>query len=389
MDDKAKKISMVAKTFWGLEDILAEELKAMGARILKVQKRTVIFEGDKELMYRANLCCRVALRILKPLQEFKVYEEEDLYNEIKEIPWEDYMDKDGTLAVDSVIRSSPFNHSRYVALKTKDAIVDRFRENTGVRPSVSVEQPDLRISLYIHQNRCMVYLDSSGESLHRRGYRKDKDKAPLNEVTAAGLVILSGWDAQSPFVDPMCGSGTIAIEAALIAMNIAPGKYRNYFGFQRWTDFDAKLWQKVLNEALENEKKDLDFKIIASDVSSKVIGIAKKNIGRTGLEDIIHLESSDMGDLQPPEGPGVAIMNPPYGERMGQEDEVELLYQDMGDTFKQKYPGYKTWIISSNKDALKKVGLRANRKFRLFNGSLECNFYGYSIYKGSKENKKN
>ncbi len=383
--ETASDFKMLAKTLSGLEKVLATELQTCGAQKIDVRKRAVSFSGNVETMYRLNLCLRTALRILKPIAKFRVRNERQLYDKTSDINWTKYMGVDDTLAVDSVVRSDYFKHSKFAALKVKDAMVDRFRKEFGRRPSVDVVRPTLRLNVHIFDDICTLSLDSSGDSLHKRGYRLEKSEAPLNEILAAGLVQLSEWDATIPFVDPMCGSGTIAIEAALLACNIAPGLGRSYFGFMTWPDFDKKLWQKIVDEA---RAKIVEPKapIIASDMSKGVVRIAHANIKRAKLSRHIELSQSRFEDLLPPAGPGIIIINPPYGERMQQHDLVDL-YGKIGDQLKQGCHGYEAWILSSNKEGLKHIGLRPSRKLTLFNGPLECKYHRFSIYQGSVKSK--
>lgn len=374
---------MVAKTFKGLEDVLADELNQLGALNVTKVFRAVEFEGNKELMYRANFHLRTALRILKPIAEFDAKNEDELYQEIQKINWEEYFGVKNTFAVDSVVHSRLFSHSKYVALKVKDAIVDQFRDKHGKRPYVEVDDPDLRISIHISEHKCSVLLDSSGESLHKRGYRIKTNKAPLNEVLAAGMILLSGWDKQSDFIDPMCGSGTLLIEAAMIAYNIPPGIYRNKFGFETWLDFDADLFEEIYEE--EQEEKEFEGRIMGSDVSEIAIRIAKENIDNASLSKKISVLVKAIENYKPKDDrKGVVVTNPPYGERI-KKNEINSFYKVLGDRFKQVYQGYDIWLLSSNFDAIKNIGLHPSKKMTLFNGALECKFLEYSIYKGSKK----
>lgn len=377
---------MVAKTFRGLEDVLAEELNNLGALNVTTVNRAVEFEGDKALMYKANFHLRTALRILKPIKEFKAKNENELYKEIQKIDWDEYFGIKNTFAVDSTIHSNHFSHSKYVALKVKDAIVDQFRDKYGKRPYVETEEPDVRLNIHIAEDQCSLLLDSSGDSLHKRGYRIRTNKAPLNEVLAAGMILLSGWDKKSDFIDPMCGSGTLVIEAAMIAHGIPPGIYRQSFGFETWLDFDADL----LEEIYEEEQPDTGFegKIYGSDVSEIAIRITRENIENASLKKKIDLSVMPIENYKPSQdSQGVVVTNPPYGERL-KKNEINTFYKVLGDRFKQTYQGYNVWIISSNFDAIKNIGLHPSQKITLFNGALECKFLEYSIYKGSKKAKK-
>lgn len=373
----------IAKTFAGLEGVLAEELLDLGASKTKIINRGVQFEGNKELMYKANYSSRTALRILKPIATFKALNEDQLYNEILKIDWGEYLDVNRTFAIEGITSYSNITHSKYLALKTKDAIADRFREKTGKRPSVDTYNPDLRINVRIFKNESTVSLDSSGESLHKRGYRIATGLAPINEVLTAGMILLSGWDKKSNFIDPMCGSGTIPIEAALFALNIPPGFKRKRFGFEGWKDFDKDLWEKVKKEALE-KRLEFNHQIIGSDRSGRIMKIAGENVNSAGLENIITLKTRFIDDLEPLKNGGIMIMNPPYGERMTTENITDL-YKKIGDTLKKSFKGYSSWIISADMEALKFIGLRPSRKIKLFNGPLESRFCKFEIYEGSRK----
>lgn len=385
MNSKNDSFKLVAKTFKGLEEVLLRELQQLGASDLSIGNRMVEFDGNKELMYRANFHLRTALRILKPIAEFKVKNEKDLYDAIQTIIWSDYFDLKKTFAVDSVVYSEHFSHSKYVALKVKDAIVDQFREKFQKRPYVDTEDADINISIHISNDICTVSLDSSGDSLHKRGYRIKTTKAPLNEVLAAGMILLSGWDKQSVFIDPMCGSGTLVIEAAMIANNIPPGIYRKKFGFETWKDFDSDLLEKIYEEDSPDHKTKVE--IIGSDISEIAIRISKENSSNAGLKNKIDLHISPIENYIPPKVQrGVLITNPPYDERI-KITEINTFYKTLGDSFKNKYKGFEVWLLSSNFEAIKHIGLRPTQKITLFNGPLECKFLNYSIYEGSKKSK--
>lgn len=377
---------MIAKTIFGLEEILSNELQRLGARNIEVHNRAVSFTGDLGFLYKANLCLRTALRVLVPFKTFKVTDEKSLYTSIQSVNWEDYMEVTDTFAIDTVINSELFTHSQYLSQKTKDAIVDQFRAKRGERPSVDLDRPTIRINLHIFNDVATIAFDSSGESLHKRGYRDKTNLAPINEVLAAGLVLLSGWDRRSNFIDPMCGSGTILIEAALIANNIPPGYYREEFGFQRWEKFmafDEELWNTIFDSSI-NKITNHNQTIIGGELSPNVAKKAKENCKLAKVEDVVSIRNCDMKDFEVPAGKGVVIINPPYGERMV-KDNIEELYKMMGDTFKQKFSGYDCWILSSNMEAFKHVGLRPSRKITLFNGQLECKFLKYEMYSGTKK----
>ncbi|MEZ4888849.1 MAG: THUMP domain-containing protein [Chitinophagales bacterium] len=384
MNPTPKTFELIAKTFHGLEETLAQEIRDIGGKVIAVQTRAVLFETDLKGMYRANLELRTALRILKPIHTFRAYKNNQLYSRTQLVNWSDYMDVDDTIAIDSVVSSQYFKHSKYVALKVKDAIVDQFREKTGSRPSVDTDEPTLRMHVYIKEQEVTLLLDASGDSLHRRGYRLEQNEAPLNEVLAAGLVLLSGWRGETPFFDPMCGSGTIPIEALMIARRIAPQLQRDYFGFLTWKDFDQDLWEGVLKEA-EDRIIPCDQPIFGADISEKTLDIAVNNIERAGLEDEIELLVGDFFEQSAPfEEGGCIIMNPPYGERLQPED-IEAFYKEIGNQFKHSYTGWEAWVLSGNIPALKRLGLRASRRIPLFNGPLECRLYQFQMYKGSKK----
>lgn len=378
---------LIAKTIYGLESVLAEELKRLNAKNISPGNRAVFFDGSNELMYAANLNLRTALRILKPIEKFYVRSDNALYKNIKKIKWNNYFSVNDTFAIDSVAHSKYFNHSKYISLKAKDAIVDQFRELTGNRPSIDLDDPTVKINIHIHDDECTVSLDSSGDSLHKRGYRKNINLAPLSEVLAAGLIYLSGWDQKSNFTDAMCGSGTILIEAGLMAADKAPGLMRKKFGFMNWGDFKEDLWKTIVSEA-EKRIKSVNFKITGSDINRDTIKIARENITHAGLDNDIIISAKPFDQSVPPEGDGTLIINPPYGERMKEEDIISF-YRMIGDTLKKNYTGYDAWIISSNKEALKHLGLRTSKKLTLQNGPLEVKFHKYEMYRGSKKAKYN
>jgi putative N6-adenine-specific DNA methylase len=374
------KFLITAKTHHGLEDVLAEELKQLGAENITKLTRAVSFQGDKFLLYKANLCLRTALRILVPVHKFKAVNETWLYRGVQKVDWSEYLTNSDTLALDSAVSSPIFNNSQYVFLKAKDAIVDQFRNKTGIRPSVDLDNPTVRINVFIQNDEVTLSLDSSGSSLHKRGYRNEVNEAPLNEALAAGLILMSGWDRQSNFIDPMCGSGTILIEAAMIAYNIPPNINRKKFGLMNWKNFDKTLWDKIINEAINNKSK-FDFSITGSDISPEAVRIAHNNINSAGLKDKIKVDRKDFTKLIPPGGKATIIMNPPYGERI-QPENINSLYKSIGDTLKQKYAGSEAWILSSNLEALKNVGLRPSKKIIFHAGPLELRFNKYSLYEG-------
>lgn len=377
--------TFIIKTFAGLEPVLAEELRALGAENVQEIKRAVRCEGDQQLMYRANYELRTALRVLMPIDSFEAYSEKDLYNGIRDIDWSKYMGVNDTLAVDAVANGEIFKHSKYLALLTKDAIVDQFRDRDpeGRRPSVNTAAPSLRININAHNSRIIVLLDSSGDSLHRRNYRRDSVEAPLNEVLAAGMILYSGWNASGHFVDPMCGSGTLPIEAALIAKRIPPQYKREYFGFFKWPDYDKKLWIAV-KKAADDMVRDFEFDILAYDIDPRARNSTAVNLMASGMENVIKVDKSPFDKLPRPHDSGTLMMNPPYDERLELED-VFAFYQGLGDRLKKEWSGWSAWIISSNRDALKHVGLKASRKKTLFNGALECSFQKFEMYEGSLE----
>ena len=376
---------MVAKTLFGFEDLLANELLKLGAQDIKKGVRSVSFLGDKGFMYKANLGLRTAIKILKPIKSFRIRNEDDLYNQVYKIKWENYLQSSGTLAVDATVHSKEFTHSKFVALKTKDAIVDRFREISGERPNVDLRFPDLKINVHIDRNQCTISLDTSGESLHRRGYKTDTNIAPISEVLAAGLVLLSGWDGQTDFMDPMCGSGTILIEAAMIACNIPPNLMRKEFAFERWKDWDVELFETI-EESLLKKTRDFHHKIIGYDKAPSAVRKAVQNVKNAHLEEFISVSHEDFFKTEKANDYKLHIVfNPPYGERL--EIDMENFYKDIGDTLKQSYPNTDAWFITSNLEALKHVGLRPSRKIKVFNGKLESRLLKYEIYAGSKKGK--
>lgn len=385
--NKNNSEKIIVKTFHGLEETLAREIEELGGTDVKTEIRMVSFRGDKEALYKANLLLRTALRVLLPFKTFDSKHPDNLYKQTKKIDWSKFFSARETFAIDSVVNSKYFPHSKFASLKVKDAIVDQFREKFGKRPSVDAENPDVRINLHIADSVCTLSLDSSGDSLHKRGYRLGKTRAPLNETLAAGLILLSGWRGEKDFIDPMCGSGTFSIEAAMIAKNIPPQINRADFGFFKWKDFDKELWEKVLRQAKRNiaEKSCV---ISASDVSGKSIEIAKENVKRAGLQNEIALFVSDIADLKIDSEEGTAIINPPYGERLKEENIFDF-YKKIGDKLKKDFSGFDVWIFSANKEALKRIGLRTSGRLTLFNGPLETKFHKYEMYRGSKKASKN
>lgn len=377
--------TFLAKTLHGLEPVLADELSALGAMAIQPLKRAVRFEGDRALLYRANYELRSALRVLVPIHSFSAQNERDLYSGIREVDWGRHMTIRDTLAVDAVTQGEVFRHSHYAALVVKDAIVDQFRDRHGRRPNVRTAAPSLQVHLHIQGSHCDLLLDSSGESLHKRGYRRDTVEAPLSEVLAAGMVLLSGWNGRGPFVDPMCGSGTLVIEAAMLALRVPPQFRRERFGFFRWPDFDEKMWRQVKQTA-DARTQPFEFPIIAADKDARARNATGVNLLSAGLENHVRVEKIPFEKLTPPELPGVLITNPPYDERLKIED-TAAFYKSIGDRLKQAWTGWDAWLISSNRTALKSVGLQTSRKITLFNGALECSFQKFELYEGTRKNK--
>lgn len=375
-------MELLIKTFAGLEDVLAGELQALGAQDITTHTRALSCQGDQRLLYAANLHLRTALRVLVPIANFRVRDEQDLYRRINRIDWRPYLANDRTLAIDTVTQSERLNHSHFLSLKTKDAIVDQLRQATGRRPNVDLERPDVRIHLHIDRdNQCTLHLDSSGDGLHRRGYRTGGGEAPLNEVLAAGLIQLTGWERDGAFVDPFCGSGTLLIEAATFAYNIPPGWNRR-FGFQRWPDFNAKLWENVREEA-QHGFREFNYPIVGSDRDFKMVKLAHSNVYAAGLEGKIQIEKQDFARMSPPPPPGIVVTNPPYDIRV-QNNDIEALYSAFGDKLKQDFTGYTAWVFTGNLDALKRLGLRSARRIDLLNAQIACKFARFDLYAGSR-----
>ncbi|NJB69540.1 putative N6-adenine-specific DNA methylase [Saonia flava] len=378
---------MVAKTLFGFEEILAKELRNLGAGNVKEGVRSVSFDGDTGFMYKANLCLRTAIKIIKPIHSFQVRNEDDLYRKMYTINWEEYITPDITFAIDTTVNSDNFTHSLYVSQKSKDAIVDKIRDIKGIRPNVDVKDPDLRLNIHIQKEQCNVSLDSSGRSLHQRGYRIATNIAPINEVLASGLLLLSGWDGRSDFIDPMCGSGTFLTEAAMIACNIPANINRKGFAFEKWADFDEELYDKIVAASL-NKTREFHHKIIGYDKAPSAVRKAIENIENANLSEYINVERKNFfKTLKPTENHLHMVFNPPYGERLNIE--MEEFYSSIGDTLKQNYPGTEAWLITSNLEALKHVGLRPSRKIKVFNSHLESRLVKYDIYEGSKKASKN
>ena len=376
---------MIAKTFFGFEEILAKELQQLGAQEVEIGTRAVSFKGDKGFMYKANLSLRTALKILKPIYYFKATNDQNLYKGIQGIDWSKYLNEGQTFVIDTTIHSDYFKHSQFVSQKAKDAIVDQFRDKTGQRPSIDKDFPDLRINIHIDRDQCSVALDTSGASLHHRGYRTATNIAPINEVLAAGMLLLSGWDGSSDFLDPMCGSGTILAEAAMIACNIPANINRKEFAFEKWNDWDNDLFDQII-DALMKRTKEFHHTIIGYDKAPSAVTKAKDNIANANLDEYVSIVQANFFDSKKENtGPLHMVFNPPYGERL--DIELERFYRELGDTLKNNYPNTNAWFITGNLEALKFVGLRPSRKIKLFNGSLEARLVKYEMYEGSKRTK--
>ncbi|MBR0077544.1 MAG: class I SAM-dependent RNA methyltransferase [Bacteroidales bacterium] len=376
-----KREKFVAKTYAGLEEILLEELEQLGAENCKLSTRAVLFEGDMDTMYRANYFCRYALRILWQVGEFRFRDNKQFYEEIYKYPAEKVLKSDGTLAFSVTMKDAIFATPLFAAQLAKDAVCDRFREKCDERPSVRKENPDVQFHIHIMGDRATLFLDSSGEPLYRRGYRVASHPAQISEVIAAAMVKLSGWQHDCDLIDPMCGSGTILIEAALATLNVPAGFFRHSFGFYRWKTFDQKRWEQIQDEA--DIRDDVPVNFYGSDISSRFIGMAKDNIREARLTDFIRVRRSPMNESHPVRTPSFVIFNPPYGERLDIED-IEAAYKEIGDTLKQHYAGCTAFIISSNISALKSIGLHASKRITLYNGALECKFMRFDLYKGTK-----
>lgn len=374
---------MLAKTFKGLEEVLAQELIELGANDVQLERRAVSFRGDKTLLYRANFCLRTAIRILVPIASFKAKDTDELYQQLRRLDWSQYMKVDSTFAIDATVYSDAFRNSRFVTYRAKDAIADYWVENAHKRPNVSTQTPDLLFNIHIAKEQVTLSLDSSGESLHKRGYRVATTEAPINEVLAAGMLLLAGWKGQSDFYDPMCGSGTLLIEAALIARNIAPGVFRQSFAFEQWPDFDSDLWSDIYND--DSQERKFEHTIYGSDASFYAIQQAAKNIKSAGVQKDIELKQIRIEELKPIADTNALVMlNPPYGERLKSNKEMEDLYSSIGTTLKHQFAGATAWIISSNEAAMKCIGLKPTAKLRLLNGELDCQFNKYELFNGKR-----
>ncbi|MCK9179418.1 MAG: RNA methyltransferase [Bacteroidales bacterium] len=371
---------MIAKTFQGLEEVLAKELTQIGASSIELGRRMVSFSGDKETLYRANFCLRTAIRVLIPIHEFTAENPDQVYNEIKAMDWSQYLNTRKSFAIDSVVFSEKFRHSKFVAYRVKDAIVDHFREREGKRPSVRINNPDLSLNIHIADTTCTLSLDSSGESLHRRGYRQEATIAPLNEILAAGIILLTGWKGDCDFIDPMCGSGTFPIEAALIARNISPGIFRKQFAFEKWADFDQDLFDSIYND--DSQERDFNHKIYAYDIDPKAVEIAIQNAKMAGAIKDIEFKTQSFQHFEQPEQKSILITNPPYGERIAPRD-LEGLYNMIGERLKHAFTGGEAWVLSYKEECFDSIGLKPSGRMKLFNGPLECELRKYEIFDGS------
>ncbi|MBI5009782.1 MAG: class I SAM-dependent RNA methyltransferase, partial [Bacteroidia bacterium] len=367
----------VAKTLYGLENILARELTDLGASKVQTANRAVLFDGDLYLLYKANYCSRTALSFLMPVAEFRIRSKDDLYKECLKIRWEEYINEESTFAISPVVNSPLFTHTGYAGLVVKDAVADYFRNQSGKRPTVNQNDPDLLVNLHISNDKVTVSLDSSVIPLFKRGYRLEQTAAPLNEALAAGILLISGWDAKAALLDPMCGSGTIPVEAAMIASGIPPGRFRKSFGFQKWKGYNKELFNKARADS-DNKIISSPAKIFASDISPEAVKLAGANIRRAGLSDSISLQIADFKDLKSIDPEGVVVMNPPYGLRLNPE-ELDTIYGMIGSTLKHGFSGNTAWLITSNRESLRKVGLKPAQKYTLFNGALECLLLKYEL----------
>ncbi|MFC0344948.1 THUMP domain-containing class I SAM-dependent RNA methyltransferase [Epilithonimonas hispanica] len=370
------------KTFFGLEQVLAEEVKKLGGKKVEAKNRAVTCEGDLGFLYKLNYSCRTAVKILVPIMEFKAYNETKYYDKLFKFEWDQFLEKHQTFSIDATVNSERFNHSQFMTLKMKDAIVDYFQEKYKVRPSVNKDNPDIKFHLHIDRELVSISLDSSGDPLFKRGYRKEQTVAPINEVLASGMLQLAGWDGKGNFLDPMCGSGTLLIEAAMLAMDLPAQTFRRYFAFQNWKNYDSELF-KTIKEVRLNRVKEFTGKIVGYDIDSEALNVAHNNVESAEMEDIITLRHKNFFDSEKDMFPLLMVFNPPYDERISINDDD--FYKKIGDTFKQHYPNTLAWLISADLDAPKKIGLRPSRKIKLFNGKLETRFLQYEMYDGTKK----
>ena len=373
------EFELIAKTFMGLEPVLAQELTQLGANNVQIGRRMVSFSGNKEMMYRANFQLHTAIRILKPIKHFKARSADEVYEEIKKIDWSQYIEKGKTFSVDSVVYSEEFRNSRFVTYKVKDAIVDQFREKTGERPNISVSNPDIRLNIHIAEDNATLSLDSSGESLHRRGYRQESVEAPLNEVLAAGMILMTGWKGETDFIDPMCGSGTLLIEAALIAHKMSPGIFRKEFAFEKWADYDPDLFDSIYND--DSKEREFTHHIYGYDVDMKAVNTARLNVKAAGLSNDISVEQQDFKDFKQPQEKAIMVTNPPYGERISTPNLLGT-YKMIGERLKHQFMGNNAWILSYREECFDQIGLKPSIKIPWYNGSLECEFRKYSMFNG-------
>ncbi|WP_313215187.1 class I SAM-dependent RNA methyltransferase [Soonwooa sp.] len=372
------------KTFFGLEEILAEEVKKLGGRKVEIKNRAVNCEGDLGFLYKINYSCRTALKILVPIKSFKAFDADRFYDRLFDVQWDEYMSIDQSFAIDATINSERFSHSQFMTLKMKDAIVDFFKMKYRDRPNVDSKNPDIKFHLHIDRELVSISLDSSGDPLFKRGYRQMQTEAPINEVLASGLLQIAGWDGKGNFLDPMCGSGTLLIEAAMIALDLPAQIFRKKFAFQNWKNYDAELFTKI-KEFRINRVKEFTGKIVGYDIDLKALNIAKTNIEAAELEDVIEVKKQNFFESKKELFPLLVVFNPPYNERISIE--VEDFYKKIGDTFKQNYPNTLAWLITSDLEATKKIGLRPSRRVKLFNGKLETRFLQYEMYEGTKKAK--
>ncbi len=384
MSNESKQYTYVVKTLFGLEDVLAAELKNFGVENVQTTRRAVLCSGDESFLYKANLCLRTALSVLLPVYKTNINDQQEFYDVLRNIDWSNYLTTRKTFSIDPVSFSKIFTHTQFMAQRSKDAIVDYFRQKYGARPDVDLKNPDVKINIHLSGKSLTVSLDSSGEPLFKRGYRKYHGEAPINEVLAAGIILLSGWNCEENFMNPMCGSATLAIEAALMAKNVAPGIFRTKYGFETWTTYNKKLFRQIYEELEENTLKS---EIICSDISSQAIEGAKINIDNALLSKNINIMKSDFFSTSPSKLPTTVIINPPYGERMKGNNLADF-YKEIGHTLKQNYAGCNVWIISSNLSALKNIGLKTKQQIEVFNGPIKCRLHHYEIYKGSMKSMK-
>ncbi len=374
-----QEFELIAKTFMGLETVLAKELTQLGANNVQIGRRMVSFTGNKEMMYRANFQLHTAIRILKPIAHFKARSADDMYEEVRKIDWSQYIEKGKTFSVDSVVYSEEFRNSRFVTYKVKDAIVDQFREKTGERPNISVSNPDIRLNIHVAEADATLSLDSSGESLHRRGYRQESVEAPLNEVLAAGMILMSGWNGETDFIDPMCGSGTLLVEAALIARNINPGVFRKEFAFEKWADFDQELFDNIYND--DTREREFEHHIYGYDIDMKAVNTARLNVKAAGLTKDITIDQQDFKNFKKPAEKAIMITNPPYGERISTPNLLGT-YKMIGEKLKHEFTGNEAWILSYREECFEQIGLKPSIKIPVYNGSLECEFRKYAMFSG-------